>query len=185
MDVGIFMASGTRLRIWLILPPVLIVSIGLGSHAWQQRAVWKLEETKAISNVLPSFITARGEVLDLVESFKTDGGKDLVSQAQMGSFLQEMAEQNNFTGTSVSTPDQKNQPQKAVPVQNYMVKGSARFMDIQLFINKAKSEQRLISVSSIKIAQPSEGSAGEQFEVEILFELLLLDGMKAFDGGTQ
>ena len=179
MDVGIFMASGRRLRAWLIIPPLLIVSVGMGSHAWQQRAQWRLQETKAISDVLPSFMMARGEVLDLAEDFKTDGGKE------MGSFLQDLAEQNKFSmGTSVSMPDQKQQ-QKAVPVQNYMVKGSASFMNIQLFINKVKSEQRLLSVSSIKIEQPKEGSGGALYEVEIIFELLLLDGMKVFNGGVQ
>ena len=185
MDVGIFIASGTRLKVWLILPPLLIVSIGLGSHAWQQRAEWKLEETKALSEVLPPFITARKAAIDLVEGFKMAEGGELGSKDQLISFLQDMAQKNNFLVDTVSVINQKGQQQKAVPVLNAVVRGKGDFPAVQLYINRVKTEQRLLSVSSIKIAQPKEGSEGELFEVEILFELLLLDDMKAFNGGTQ
>ncbi len=187
MDVGIFMASGGRLRAWLIIPPLLIVSVGLGSHAWQQRAEWRLQETQALSEVLPPFIAARKEAVELIEGFKTAAGGELASEDQLGSFLQEMAEQNNFsTGTTVSMVNQKKQKQTAVPVLHAVVNGAASFTDIQLFINAVKTEQRLLSVSSLKITQPTELTEGDGlYDVEIVFELLLLDEMKAFNGGIQ
>jgi len=186
MDVGIFMVSGWRLRAWLIIPPLIMVSVGMGSHAWQQKAEWQLQETTALSEVLPSFITARKEAIDLVEGFKSERSGELASKDQLGSFLQDMAEQNNFSmGTAVSMPDQKNKQQKAVPVQNFVVVGAASFTDIQLFINEVKTEQKLLSVNSIQIKQPTELSEDGLYDVEIVFELLLLDEMKAFNGGVQ
>ena len=186
MDVGIFIASRARLGVWLVIPPLLMVTVGLGSHAWQQRAQWQLQEAKALSEILPPFITARKEAVNLVEGFKSEGSGELASKDQLGSFLQDMAEENHFSmGTAVSMPDQKNNPQKAVPVQNFVVKGAANFTDIQLFINEVKTEQKLLSVSSIKIMHPAERSGDGLYDVEIIFELLLLDEMKAFNGGIQ
>ncbi len=75
--------------------------------------------------------------------------------------------------------------QKAVPVLNAIVRGSGSLTAIQLYINDVKTEQRLLSVSSIKITQPSEGSNRELYHAEIVFELLLLSEMKAFNGGIQ
>jgi len=185
MDVGIFMASGRRLRAWLIIPPLLIVSVGLGSHAWQQRAQWQLQETKALSEILPPFITARKTAVDLFEGFKTAEGGELGSEDQLISFLQEMAQQNNFLVDTVSVVSQKQQQQKDVPVLNAVVRGQGDFTAIQLYINEVKTKQRLLSADSIKIVQPTEASGGELYDVEIVFELLLLDGMKTFNGGIR
>ncbi len=74
MDVGTFKASNGRLRAWLIIPPLLIVSVGLGSFAWQQRAQWKLKEANALSEVLPSFIAVRKDAANLFEIFNAVGG---------------------------------------------------------------------------------------------------------------
>ena len=80
MDVGKFKVSGIRLKTWLIIPPLLMASVGLGSRAWQRRAQWRLQETKALSEVLPPFITARKNTIDLFEGFKTATGGELGSE---------------------------------------------------------------------------------------------------------
>ena len=186
MDVGIFMASGRRLRAWLIIPPLLMVSVGMGSHAWQQRAQWQLEKTTALSEVLPPFITARKDAITLFDGFKTSEGEELGSEDQLISFLQDMAQQNDFIVDTVNMVNQKIRQQKAVPVLNAVVHGAGDFTAIELYINEVKSGQRLLSVSSIKILQPNnDGSEGRLYDVEIVFELLLLDGMKALNGGIQ
>lgn len=184
MDVGIFMASGRRLKAWLIIPPLLMVSAGLGSHAWQQRAEWRLQETKALSEVLPPFIAARKAATDLFEDFKTSDGGELGSEDQLISFLQDMAQKNDFMVGTVNVVAQ-NKQQQAVPVLNAVVRGEGDFSAIQLYINEVKSEQRLLSVSSIKIVQPTDRSTGDMYDVEIIFELLLLDEMKIFNGGSR
>lgn len=185
MDVGIFIASGRRLRAWLIIPPLLIVSTGLGSYAWQQRAEWKLEKTNALSEVLPSFILAQKAAVTLFKGFETSVGEELGSEDQLISFLQDMAQQNDFIVDSINVVDRKSQQQKAIPVLNAVVRGAGDFTAIQLYINEVKAGQRLLSVGSIKIAPPDNLSGGELYDVELIFELLLLDDMMAFNGGLQ
>jgi len=159
MDVGKFKVSGLRLKMWLIIPPLLMVGVGLGSHAWQP--------------------------VGLFEGFKTAVGGELGSEDQLISFLQDMAQQNDFMVDSVNVVDRKSQQQKAVPVLNAVVRGKGDFTAIQLYINEAKAGQRLISANSIKIVQPTDVSGGDLYDVEIVFELLLLDEMKSFNGGIQ
>ena len=76
MDVGIFKTSGIRLKIWLIVPPLLIVILGLGSHAWRQRAEWQLQETEAYSEILPQLMSARRNTALLLNSFRGSSGDD-------------------------------------------------------------------------------------------------------------
>lgn len=185
MDVGKFKVSGVRLKAWLIIPPLLMAGVGLGSHAWQGRAQWRLQEAKALSEVLPPFIAARKAAVGLFEGFKTAVGGELGSEDQLISFLQDMAQQNDFMVDTVNVVDRKNQQQKAVQVINAVVRGKGDFTAIQLYVNEVKSEQRLISVDSIKIAQPTDISGGDLYDVDIVFELLLLDEMKSFNGGVQ
>ena len=185
MDVGIFMASGRRLMAWVTIPPLLMVSVGMGSHVWNQRAQWQLEETKTLSEVLPSFIVAKESVTELFEGFGSVDVGGLGSEDQLISFLQDMAQQNDFMVDSVSVIKSKSQQKKAVPTLNAVVLGKGDGTAIPLYMNRVKTEQRLLSVSSIKISQPLEGFLGGLYEVELVFELLQLDGMKAFNGGIQ
>ena len=185
MDIGIFKASGRQLKAWLIIPPLFIVSVGLGSHAWQQRAQWQLQKTKALSEVLPSFITARKNVIALIDGFQTSTGEGLGSEDQLISFLQDMAQKNNFMVDTVNVVSRKEMQRQTVPLLNAVVRGEGDFAAIQLYINEVKTEQRLLSVSSIKLLQPTEVSVGNMYEVEIIFDLLLLDELKAFSGGAR
>lgn len=185
MDVGIFRASGGRLRAWLIIPPLLMVCVGMGSHAWQQRAQWQLEKTKALSKVLPPFITARKDVIALFDGLKTSVGEELGSEDRLISFLQDMAEKNDFIVDRVNVVNRKNVQKKSVPVLNAVVQGAGDLMAIELYINAVKTGQRLLSVDSIKLAQPDKSSGGNLYDVEIVFELLLLGDMKTLNGGVQ
>jgi hypothetical protein len=182
MDVGIFLASRKRLMVWLIVPPLFIAGIGLSSYAWQQRAHWQLQETKALAEVLPPIITARKEVLELIKGFNSSAGGELGSENQVILFLQDMDQLNDFVVESVDVVELKGAKKKAVPVLNAVVNGSGDFRSIEQYINKVKTEQRLLSVNSIRVSQPKEPTAGA-YEVAIIFELLLLDDMKAFNGG--
>lgn len=187
MDIGIFISSGRRLKVWLVTPPLIMVVAGLGSLAWQQRADWQLTKTKALAEVLPGFIEARREAADLAGIFHRAGGGGLASEDQLGSFLQDMALRNDFVVGSVSVVDRAKQQQlKALPVLYAVVEGTGDLMATQLYINKVKAEQRLLSVDSIRVGQPTDSDAtAGQYEVTIVFELLLLDGTQAFAGGSQ
>lgn len=182
MDIGFFKVSCVRLQAWLIIPPLLMVTVGLGSYAWQQRAQWQLQETQALSDVLPPFIAARKAASDLFEGLKTDSGGELGSEDQLISFLQDIAQQYEFTVEAVNVVDQK---QQSSSVLNVAVRGEGNFTAVQLYINEAKSKQRLLSVDSIRIMQPSEQSEGGSYDVEIVFDLLLMDEIKALGGGGQ
>ena len=184
MDVGIFITSGRRLKIWLIIPPLLMVGVGLGSSAWRQRAQWQLEEAKALSELLPPFISARNSAINLYKEFETSEGGELGSEDQLISFLQDMAQQNDFMVGTVNIVDRKQQKQ-TVPVLNAVVRGEGDFTAVQLYINEVKSKQQLLSVDSIKVLQPTERSEAGVYGVEIVFELLLMDEIKALGGGAQ
>ena len=106
------------------------------------------------------------------------------SENQLISFLQDMAQQNDFMVETVNVVDRK-KPQQAVPVLYAVVRGEGDFTAVKLYINEVKSEQRLLSVDSIKVLQSEERPGSGLFDVEIVFELLLLDEIKALDGGAQ
>lgn len=182
MDVGIFIVSGWRLKTWLIIPPLLMVSVGLGSYAWQQRAQWQLQEAQALSDVLPPFIAARRAASDLFGDLKTATGGEVGSEDQLISFLQDIAQQADFMVSGVNVVDQK---QQKASVLHVAVRGEGDFTAVQLYINEAKSKQRLLSVDSIKVMSPTEQSEGGLYNVEIVFELFLMDEMKALGGGGQ
>ena len=182
MDVGIFKTSGTRLQLWLILPPLIMVSVGLGSHAWQERAQWKLEETQALSEILPPLIAARRDVMNLFKDFVSASGSELGSEDQLISFLQDMAQQNEFMLDTVNRVNLKKK-NLAVPAMHAVVRGRGDFTAVQLYINEAKSAQQLLSVDAVKIQKPSEEVGEGIYDVEIVFELLLLDELKSITGG--
>lgn len=184
MDVGIFITSSRRLTMWIIIPPLLMVGIGMGSFAWKQKAQWQLQEAQALSELLPPFITARNNAAELFKGFETDAGGELGSEDQLISFLQDMAQQNSFMVETVNIVARKN-PQQTVPALNAVVKGEGDFTAVQLYINEAKSKQRLLSVDSIKVMEPNTRSETGLYSVEIIFELLLIDEIKALGGGSQ
>ena len=182
------MASGRRLKAWLIIPPLLIVGIGLSSNAWRQRSHWQLQKTRALSEVLPSFITARKDVGNLIDGFKQSSAGEIGSEDQLISFLQDMAQQNDFLVDTVNVVNQKNQrqpqQQKAIPVINAVVKGSGDLAAIQLYINQVKTAQRLLSVSSLRMSPPKDSSV-KSYNAEIVFELILLDELQTAKGGSR
>ena len=165
---------------------LLMVSVGLSSHAWRQRAHWQLQKTEAFSEVLPSFIEVRKDVMGLVDGFKTSAVGDIGSEDQLISFLQDMAQKHNVMVDTVNVVEQKTQRQQqmTIPAINAVVIGSGDFMAIQLYINEVKAAQRLLSVSSINISMP-QNSSSELYDVKIVFELLLLDGTKLSEGGSR
>jgi hypothetical protein len=67
---------------------------------------------------------------------------------------------------------------------NAVVRGRGDFTAVQMYINEAKSTQQLLSVDAIKVQKPSEEAAEGMYDVEIVFELLLLDEMKSVAGGV-
>jgi hypothetical protein len=183
MDVGIFKTSSARLTLWLLLPPLLMVSIGLGSNAWRVRAQWQLEETEALSEILPPLIAARRDVKGLFKGFGAASGNELGSEDQLISFLQDMAQQNEFMLDTVNRVD-RTRKTEVLPIMNAVVRGRGDFTAVQMYINEAKSTQQLLSVDAIKVQKPSEEAAEGMYDVEIVFELLLLDEMKSVAGGV-
>lgn len=181
------MASGGRLKAWLIIPPLLIVGLGLSSNAWRQRSHWELQKARALSEVLPAFITARKDVMGLIDGFKQSSAGEIGSEDQLISFLQDMAQQNEFLVDTVNVITQKNQrqpQQKAIPVLNAVVRGSGDLAAIQLYINQVKTQQRLLSVSSLRMSPPKDAGS-TLYDAEIIFELILLDELQTAKGGAQ
>jgi hypothetical protein len=187
MDVGIFMANGRRLKAWLIVPPLLIVGVGLSSNAWRQRAHWQLQEARALSGVLPSFIETRKQVAEMIGGLQASSSGELGSEDRLISFLQDMAIKNDFMVESVSIAEQKNKrdnEKHPIPVLSAVVRGSGSLSAIQLYINQVKTEQRLLSVNAIRLESPSD-SANGSYEAEITFDLILLGELETAKGGAR
>jgi hypothetical protein len=185
MDVGKFKASGGRLMAWIVIPPLLIVGFGLGAYAWQQRAEWRLRQTKSLSDVLPVFIKAQRDANVLIADLGINEQDKIGSEDQLISFLQEAALRRGFTVDAVQVVRREQIRGKNIPVLSASVKGSGKFTAIQLYINEIKSAQQLLSVSSIELTQSSDLQATELFDAKVVFDLLLIEEVLETVGGSQ
>ena len=171
---------------WVVVPPLLIVSIGLSSYAWKERAEWRLQQNKALSDVLPIFIKAQKDASELIEGLGiNERDKTIASEDQLISFLQEAALRRRFTVDAVKVVRHEQIRGKNIPVLNASVEGSGELTAIQLYINEIKSAQQLLSVSSIELSQEREHRSEGVYAAKVVFDLLLIDEVLKTVGGAQ
>lgn len=175
MDVGKFKASRRRLASWILIPPVLAVTAGLSSYAWQQRMEISMQETQSLSDVLPSIIEARRHAVELIENLGVTDESAIASDDQLISFLQEVAVKQDFIVESVQVNRVQKSATQPFPMLRVMVDGSGEFRAIQLFINDIKSSQQLLSVDSVSLTLPRQSQGDGQFSASMVFNLLLID----------
>ncbi len=171
---------------WIVIPPVMIVGVGMSAHAWQQRAEWRLRQNEALSDVLPVFIKAQGAAAELIEDLGVNQKDAISSEDQLISFLQEAAVRRAFTIDAVQVIRHDKQKGKTVPVLSASVEGFGEFTAIQLYINEIKSAQQLLSVRSMDLTQPKKRKQDDEiFEARVVFELLLIDEVLQTTGGSK
>lgn len=184
MDVGIFKASKMRLVIWIIVPPLLVIIVGLSSYALQQRAMWQLKETRALSNVLPAVITARKNVQQLLDNLGLSRNNRITTGDQLISLLQEEAKKRNINWKKGQILERDKTQKPKVPTISVLVEATGEFSDFQRFLNDVKSAHPLISTRSISLTQGKEDEAGKGFELKVVFDLLLVGDVLKEDGGS-
>jgi hypothetical protein len=184
MDIGIFKASRARLMAWIVIPPMLIVGVGLSSYAWRQRTIWKLQQTQSLSDVLPLVIESKREAEKLIGDLGLDDKSAIGSEDQLISFLQEIAVKRGVTVESVMVVRREPARGENIPVLSASVKGAGAFSALQLYVNEVKSAQSLLYVNALSLTQPRERMLDAVFEANIVFDLMLIDEVLKTTGGS-
>ena len=185
MDVSVFKASRLRLMIWIVVPPLLIVSLGLGTYALQRQSEWELNRTKELVEVLPELVQTKRQASELLAEFrKGSEEKAIESEDQFISFLQEVAQHVGFTVDSVKVERQVSGVNPNIPVLLASVKGKGSFDAIELYLGDVTTVHPLLSESTIKLSQVKEYNT-DFYRAELSFELTLLNGPKVADGGVK
>lgn len=182
MDVGVFKASRARLITWIVVPPLVIVSVGLGAHALQRQSQWELNRTKELSKVLPKLVQTKQQASGLLAEFnKGSGDESIQSEDQFISFLQSVAQQVGFTVDSVKVERQVSEENQNMPALSASVKGTGSLDIIELYLGDVTKGQHLLSESEIKLSQVKTYST-DFYNAELAFELLLFNGTKESGG---
>jgi len=185
MDIGIFKASKTRLALWIIVPPLLITSVGLSAFTFQQRAEWRLKETEALSNILPDVVQSRANVQGLFDELGMSEGKRITSGDQLTTILEENARKRNVDVKRTQILEGEKRKGSKIPMISLMLEARGEFADFQLFLNDVKSAHPLISVRSINVGQSREPTVESGFELKVVFDLLLVNDVMKATGGIK
>lgn len=173
MDVGKFKASRGRLISWVILPPVLIVGIGLSSFALSLESEWELERTRVLAELLPKVEEARKEADNLIVQYRESDTGSVTSEDELISFLQNIAQQTGFTVDTLKVERRGSSAGHNVPVLTAHIRGSGTMLSLQNFIADAGSRQQLLSERALKISQGGQVVGEEICRADITFELAL------------
>ncbi len=184
MDVGVFKASRTRLMMWIIVPPLLVVGIGLGTYTLKLQSEWQLSRTKELAEVLPDLIDAQQQAQELLAQFNKGLEQSVESEDQFISFLQEVAQQVGFTVDSIKVERRVSAATLNTEVLFASVKGTGSFDVIELYLNDVVSAHTLLSESEIKLTQVKEYNT-DFYRAELAFELLLYKGSRAAIGSAK
>ena len=179
MDIGKFKASRGRLILWTLIPPALIVGIGLSSFAMKSQSEWRLNRTRLLAEMLPEMVKSQQSAHDIL--FKFDGAQStsLKSEDELISYLQGTAAKGEFRVDSLKVDRQASSGGGDVNRLIASVVGSGRFRDVEDFIGDVTSEQHLLNESSVKITEASRVAAKGLCKAEITFELVVFDHLKS------
>ncbi len=180
MDVGKFKASRSRLIAWTLIPPVLIVGVGLSAYALQLQSKWQLERTKGLATVLPKLILTQNEAKELLREFGESG--IIESEDQLISFLQGVAQKTGFSIDSLKVDRSSKDSSQAVLIAR--VKGTGTFLAIESFVGDVNATQPLLSETAMQVSRIIKSYQKDQFNAEITFELVMFKAAKAV-GGTK
>ncbi|MCK5922006.1 MAG: hypothetical protein KAG66_13770, partial [Methylococcales bacterium] len=129
-----FKASRARLMLWVTVPPLLIVGVGLSAYALHRRSQWDLNRTKVLADILPKLVKTQQEASNLISEFNGLGDDAIQSEDQLISFLQETAQRAGFTVDSVKVERQVSSVNRGIPVLIGDIKGVGNLATIKQFI---------------------------------------------------
>lgn len=185
MDISVFKASRSRLMIWIVGPPLVIVTLGLGSHALRLQSVWELNRTKKLVEVLPKLVQTKQHSNELLTEFRKGSGEEgIESEDQFISFLQEVAQHVGFTVDSIKVERRIATASANMQVLSAVVKGTGSFDIVDLYLDDVISAHQLLSENTIKLSQVKEYNI-DFYRAELAFELLLYNSSKVAGGSVK
>lgn len=182
MDIGIFKASQVRLIAWIIIPPVLIVGVGLSTYALKRQSEWKLSNTRELSEVLPKLIQTQEEAGALIKKIQGVEADSLKNEDELISFLQGAAQKAGFMIDSLKVERSTAAQNSGIPVLTARVKGAGAFTEITSYIGDVTTAQVFLSESSLKVTRSSNAYNKESWNADVTFELILFDSLGASGG---
>ena len=182
MDVSVFKANRRRLTSWIVIPPVLAVSVGLSSYALRRHSQWELSRAQEMAGVLPQLVQTRQIADDVLSRFNGDGESDIHSEDQLISLIQETGRRVGFTVDSLKVERRVSARHRNLPVLTAAVTGEGQYADIEFFLGEVCTQHHFLSASSVKLSK-SQKSGTQRYRADIGFELVLLEGLQVAGGG--
>ncbi|QBG46122.1 hypothetical protein EGM51_01350 [Verrucomicrobia bacterium S94] len=182
MDLGKFKAGRRRLAGWIIIPPLLIVGIGLTSFALKLQSEWQLERTRVLADLLPRVDAARKAAEELMVRFRTSESGSVKTEDELISFLQNAAQHAGFTVDNLKVERRASEINGSVPVLSASVRGTGTLLSVQHFMGDVSSRQHLLSETSVQLSQSGKTAGEEICRADITFELILFQTGKTGGG---
>lgn len=181
MDVGKFKASPLRLTAWIMIPPLVIVGIGLASQAMRLQSEWKLSRTKELSDVLPRMVQVRKQSNDLLDKFMSPSV--LKNQGDLMAHLYDVANDTGFTVESVTPSESKSDEEMSVA--RARIEGYGSFKSVQRYLGKVILNQPLVYESSLRISNNKRGELMQNECKAIVTVDLLMPSVLQQERGTR
>jgi hypothetical protein len=182
MDIGKFKASRTRLVLWILVPPLVFVGVGLSSHGLKLQSEWKLSRTKELSTVLPQLVNTQRQTEKIIDALGGKGSRTIQSEDELISFIQSVAGKVDFTVDSLKVDRRASAQNKSIPVLIASVKGSGPLQAIEDFVNEATSASHLLSESSLQVNKGDSRYGQDNCRADITFELVLFKHLNQAGG---
>lgn len=182
MDIGKFKSSRGRLILWVLIPPVLIVSVGLSSQGLRTQSEWKLKRAEALVDVLPRLAQVQGEAKQVINTFRGEQSTSIKTEDELISYLQNAASKVGFTIDSLKV-ERRPSAASNVPMLVADVKGVGTFIDVENYIGEVSSGQHLLYESSLRVSRSSHAVRADECQASITFDLVLFNSINASGGG--
>ncbi|HEY5653690.1 MAG TPA: hypothetical protein VIR63_04905 [Pontiella sp.] len=183
MDVGKFKSSRLRLTLWILFPLMLAVGMGLSSYALRRHSEWKLHRTEVLAEMLPKLIKAQEGVHGLMKEFHGIQGESIQSEDQFISFLQNAANDAEFTVNSLKVERRVSARNNNLPVLVARVRGLGTFQTVEKYLGSVTFKQHLLTEESLKISQADRSEDAGVCLADITFELILFKGIGSREKG--
>ncbi|MDH3981997.1 MAG: hypothetical protein OES84_03755 [Kiritimatiellaceae bacterium] len=183
MDIGKFKSNPLKLTLWIMVPLVLTVGMGLSSYALKLQSEWQLSRTQVLSEILPQLAKSQDGARNLIKEFQGLETERVKTEDEFISFLQSAASQSGFTIDSLKVDRRVSVQNGNSPVLVASVKGAGTFQAVETYLGDVTSSQHLLSESSLQISQASRMAEEGSCRADIVFELFLFETSKPEAGG--
>ena len=183
MGIGKFKSSRGRLILWVLIPPVLIASVGLSSQGLRTRSEWELKRTEVLVEVLPRLARVQAEADAVLQEFRGEQSTSIKTEDELISYLQNAAGKVGFTIDSLKVERRRSANDKNVPMLVAEVKGIGTFIDVENYLGEVSAGQTLLYESSLKVSRSSTAVRADECHASITFDLVLFSALNPSGGG--